>query len=107
MLKNFWIFFIFISFIFPFKDTFVICKMSKDEKCACSGEHSKHSCCKIIKIKKDLNFNLKVPELFFFSPFLYIKDFSIEIFNFFNLNKERFINIHSPPIFLKNLNLLI
>lgn len=107
MLKYFGAFFILLTFLLPHKNFYVLCKMSKNEKCTCSGEHSKHSCCKIIKIQKDINIDLKKPQISFdFENFL-IKEIKEEIINFFNLFKEKNLNIHSPPIFLKNLNLLI
>ncbi len=107
MLKIFGIFFILFSFIFPYKNVYIFCKMSKDENCHCTGEHSKHSCCKIIKIQKDLNINLKNVEKTLDVVFLYLKENSKENFKFLSLKEEKNLNIHSPPIFLRNLNLLI
>lgn len=107
MLKIILAFLFILSFTFPQKAYYVFCKMSKDTKCQCSGVHSKHSCCKIIKIQKELNFNLKNPEKIFHLNFLYFKEISKENFIFWSLKKEKNLNIHSPPIFLKNLNLLI
>lgn len=81
--------------------------MSEDERCTCSGEHSKHTCCKIIKVQKDFNFNLKNSELNFDLNFFYSKITYKEEFTAFSFKNERNINIHSPPIFLKNQNFLI
>lgn len=81
--------------------------MSKYEKCTCSGEHSKHTCCKIIKVQKDMGFVSKIPEINLSLNHFNIKEISKENFEIIILNNIQNLNIHSPPIFLKNLSFLI
>lgn len=107
MKKIFVLFFIFSFFPLFFKDFYIFCKMSEGERCTCSGRHSKHSCCKIIKIQKDISFISKNPGFNLDLNNFFIKEISRDNFNTIILNKIQNLNIHSPPIFLKNQNFLI
>ncbi len=100
--------FIAFHFIFlPIEKYFVFCKMSQGSKCTCSGKHSKHNCCKILKISKELAIDLKIPKISLNLNFLNFSRIFEEKAENFLFEIFKLLKIHSPPIFLKNLNLLI